>query len=1255
MSGATTVIDIVAQVTDDTARGTASATSNVTKLEQKIKGLATQINSLKGKSKIEVAASLKDMATKGLSKIAEKGKAIAGKVWTVTLKAVDLVTAPFRKIWGLISSPITQVAAMAGISIGLADTINTYKDFEAAMSQVKAISGATGSEFEKLTEKAKQMGATTKYTATETAEAFNYMAMAGWKTEDMLNGIEGIMALAAASGEDIATTSDIVTDALTAFGLKASDTSHFADVLAVASSNANTNVGMMGETFKYVGSVAGAFGYSIEDVGEAIGLMANSGIKSSQAGTALRSIMTRLATDAGASSKKLGALGTLTQKLGVQFYDSTGKTRKFIDVIDDARKAWGGLTDAEKANYAKTIAGQNALAGWDALMNASETDVQKLKSAIENCDGAAQNMADTMLDNLSGSMTLLSSAVDGVKISFGERLAPYIRGLADMITENMPVVEQALSEMMDWVDQKAAVLKTKITEMTNTQEWQNSDIFGKIKIAWDTIIAEPFDEWWNGTGKSWLAGKAEEIGRGIGTALNVGLMALLGVDADGAIADGVSIGRSFAEGFSDGFDGEKVGQALKNAILAGMKGIVSDAATILPGGKEASATAPISAGLLAYGGLKVGKAGYDAYKIGKGLFNGGKAVTSAIGNVTGITEGINIAKTAGQAAAAGNTAAESALVFAEGGALGTGVQVGANAAKAGSAAASAGSTAIPIIGGIISAIGMGFDAHEGTKRAEKWTGSGSTGAKVASGFGAAIGGTGYGIMGDESAGKKALDIVGNAGKGAGIGGAIGAGVGALAGGVGAIPGAAIGAAIGGGIEAGTGMIGGANIAKGFNAAGEAIGKFFTETVPQEAGKFAEKAKGVFTQTIPQAVSGIGEKVGGFFTETIPSAMESAGQSIGGFFTETIPAKFDEFKEGLVSLFEEKIPYALGYATGKLETFFTETIPAKWDEFTTGLTTFFTETVPATIESVGAAIGEFFTSTVPQFFSNLWQGITNFFTQTVAPAIQAVGEAATTFFTETVPGFFKKLWDGVTNFFTETVPQAIETIKQAATTFFTQTVPNKLKELWDGITNFITEQVPAAISAAQEKITGFFESVKESISNFFENLKNSIANFISNAKSSFSAGHADAKSEKHAEGGIMTQPHIGLVGEDGPEAIIPLGAKRKSRGIALWAEAGKRLGILPHAEGGIFGGSPEPQETPEPVPTGGGGGGTNNVNISVSVSMAPAFTINGNGAGSDDSVMETIERHMGEISEAAAWEIAQRLRQIFPNMPMTEVG
>ena len=271
----------------------------------------------------------------------------------------------------------------------------------------------SGEDLAALTDKAKEMGAKTKFSATESAEAMQYMAMAGWKTGDMLNGIEGIMNLAAASGEDLATTSDIVTDALTAFGLSAQDSTHFADVLAQASSNANTNVGMMGETFKYVAPVAGAMGYSAEDVATAVGLMANSGIKASQAGTSLRTILTRMA-------KPTKEVQTAMDQLGVSVIDSDGNMKSLHEIMDDLRSGFSGLSEVEKVNMAATLGETDGMSGLLAIVNASDGDYQKLTDSINNCSGAAANMAETMQNNLGGQLTILGSTAESLALEIYE-------------------------------------------------------------------------------------------------------------------------------------------------------------------------------------------------------------------------------------------------------------------------------------------------------------------------------------------------------------------------------------------------------------------------------------------------------------------------------------------------------------------------------------------------------------------------------------------------------------------------------------------------------------------------------------------------------------------------------------------------------------------------------------------------------------------------------------------------------------------
>lgn len=348
-------------------------------------------------------------------------------VTNTTLAKIDAVGEKLQTVGSQVEGvgkkflPVT--AAVTGLGTA---AVKTAADFDQEMSKVAAISGATGSDFDSLREKAREMGAKTKFSASEAASAMEYMAMAGWKTGDMLDGIEGIMNLAAASGEDLATTSDIVTDALTAFGLSAADSGHFADILAAASSNANTNVSMMGETFKYCAPIAGALGFSAEDTAEAIGLMANSGIKASQAGTSLRSIMNNLAGEVTFAGKNIGEVTIATS-------NADGSMRSLNDILADCRVAFSGLTESEKAANAESLVGKNAMSGFLALMNAGEGDIDKLRGAIENCDGSAESMAETMQDNLNGQLTILKSQLEELAISFGDLLMPTIRKIVSAV------------------------------------------------------------------------------------------------------------------------------------------------------------------------------------------------------------------------------------------------------------------------------------------------------------------------------------------------------------------------------------------------------------------------------------------------------------------------------------------------------------------------------------------------------------------------------------------------------------------------------------------------------------------------------------------------------------------------------------------------------------------------------------------------------------------------------------------------------
>src|SRR5699024_8757239 len=316
----------------------------------------------------------------------------------------------------------------APIAAGFGAAVKKSIDFDDTMRKVKATSGATGSEFTSLKDKALQMGRDTKFSASESAEAMSYMALAGWDTKDMIKGIGGVMNLAAASGEDLATVSDIVTDNLTAFGMKAKDSTHFADVLAQTSSKANTDVEGLGEAFKYAAPVAGALGYTVEDTSIAIGLMSNAGVKGQKAGTALRTMFTNLAKPTKQMKDKM-------DELGISITDSNGEMKPMREVMGNLREKFKGLSKDQQAAAASTIFGKEAMSGALAVINASDEDYKKLTKSIDGSKGASKRMADEMEGGIGGAMRKMKSAVEGMVIALGDALAPMLFKLAGFISK----------------------------------------------------------------------------------------------------------------------------------------------------------------------------------------------------------------------------------------------------------------------------------------------------------------------------------------------------------------------------------------------------------------------------------------------------------------------------------------------------------------------------------------------------------------------------------------------------------------------------------------------------------------------------------------------------------------------------------------------------------------------------------------------------------------------------------------------------
>jgi len=486
------------------------------KNSKEAKSLSKEMKDLNGE--------LKDNKQK-LSDATEQAGEFADALEDADRKASSAATGGFTIFKGVVADLVSNgiqkgIEELKNLSLSAVDTGMT---FTSSMSNVKALSGATAEEMEALTEKAEEMGKKTSFTASQSADALGYMALAGWNTEEMLDGIDGVLNLAAASSMDLATASDIVTDAMTAFGMSADETNRFVDVLAATSTSSNTTVEMLGQSFKYVGAICGAMGYSIEDAGVALGMMANSGIKAEQAGTSLRSLLTRLSTNAGASANSLGALDILTQRLGVSFYDSSGNARDLSDVLVETRAAWAGLNVEEQVNYAKKMAGQEAMTGFLALMSdgaisiesvataidsmgydidalgVSVSDLQtlyksygdetavatalmnqfsmtqedadqvtqllgasltqqttswdSLSNAINNSSGAASEMSDTILDNLQGDVTLMESALDGLKISIFDDVESPLRDVVQGITNDViPAAEDMIGNIKDGIE-----------------------------------------------------------------------------------------------------------------------------------------------------------------------------------------------------------------------------------------------------------------------------------------------------------------------------------------------------------------------------------------------------------------------------------------------------------------------------------------------------------------------------------------------------------------------------------------------------------------------------------------------------------------------------------------------------------------------------------------------------------------------------------------------------------------------------------
>ena len=1255
MSSEEHVIDITVQTHDKVGPGLEKAQGSLRNFDKSIEKTQARLTKL-ARSDYEVAIRAIDRVTPAGSRILATLHGITGRAYNATIGAVDRSAAKVReaqarlmaltsKAWtvtiaakdtikekasGAVSGAVQSVTGMgvqmmagAGIGYGIYDTIKTYMDFEAQMKKVQAISGASGSEFEALTAKAKEMGAATQFSATEAGQALEYMAMAGWKTDDMLSGISGIMDLAAASGEDLGKVSDIVTDALTAFGLKASDSAHFADVLAAASSNSNTNVGMMGETFKYVAPIAGALGYSAEDTAVAIGLMANAGIKGSDAGTALRATMTRLVDPPKDAAEALNALG-------ISVRNSDGTMKPFMQTMKELRSKFGGLSQAEKAQMASSIAGQEAMSGFLAIVNASDSDFEKLTDSIYNADGAAAKMAATMNDNLKGDLKALSSVWESFQLEImsgkgGDGLRSFVQGV-----------------------------KTDLEKFTSYIK-DGFDISDVGRLALDILnqLKNKFLEF-DGIG-SILAGGALA-----GGLLKIISLAKKASDFVRKVTDAKQAGGEATKAAGE------AASAVKSMVV-NAKSVVVNGNPMEGGGTGGGAGGPKGKPSGSGGGGSKGKpAGKFAW--GKWLGRGAAALTAVAGAYDAysiykdnerLTEEAQYAVDSGAQDSSyldrtkqQNTDRLGASIGSTGGALAGGIL----GAKAGAAAGGAigslfgGVGAVPgaAIGGVVGGIGGGI---AGSEAGQMIGGNISEMADAAS--------AAWGKIKDEAA--NTWQWISN---GAGQAwDSVSQGAGQLA--------DTIGQTLSGIAE---------SAGQEWQALKDGAGQAW-DGIVQSAGKIVdaiEQTMSGVADRASQAWQDISSSVGEAMQPVIESAEDVINFIVGlaalawgqiepyvDAGIEYISAAWDSISATVTAVWEGVI----------------SNLAADWEEIT--------ETVNEAVSVVSDVLSEawsYITETagaaweeITELASEAWDGLV----EIVSSAAESVGEAlseAWSYITEEATAAWEAItetasaaWDGITGAFSSLADWFISSVWQPIADFASAAwteVQAIVSAAWDGVCavwgaaagwfmGSVWGPISSAVSSVESAIVGAFQAAYSAVTGIFSGLASWFeSNVIGPVKAKFAeirdlgSSITGLAGSRHAAGGIFNVPHQALVAEDGPEAIIPL--NDHNRGLDILQKAASMMGVdfgneadfTDSGDGGAI--MPVPAAAPAVSAI---SAPASPVSVSVSLGgVSIPITVSGASVTPQD-VATAIRGQLEDIADDIGGQLATKVASIFGNTPV----
>ena len=1242
-------------VEDETGPGFESASRRVSAFDKVVEKAQSRLNKLTG-SRWSATLNFVDKATTVLTNVESKIRSAAGKVWNFTLGVIDKATAPLQGVINLLKNPLIQAGAMIGVSLSVTDAVKTFSDFQSGMNEVFTLTpGISEAAMQNMEDELKGIAKRTGIDLQNTVSAAYQAVSAGVSTDNLSSFMDTASKAAIGGVTDLETAVDGLTSVINAYGKDVMSAETASDLMFTTVRLGKTTFGELADSlFNVVPTAVGA-GVSFNDVSAALAGMTAQGVPTSVATTQLRQAIVELSKSGTETDKTFRSLAGKGFK---DFIAEGGNIQQAFQLLEEHAKSTGlGINDM----FSSVEAGNAVLAltgtGTEAFTNA----MNEMASAAGATDAAYK----TVDKGLGRFMAKVKSTFQVLETNFMGKFDSLFSDLADWFDENAPALESAMDEIATTIADKITEIRDTISEFTSSDEWANADVWGKIAIAWDKIVAEPFSQWWESSGKPWLTEKVAAFGETLGSGITAGLLAILGFDESGAIADGMTIGKSFLDGFKSGLDMDKISEAFTE-WAGDHKGVIAAAGLVAGGKLLGGAAKAFQAAKGLFGGTSGGGGGGGlgsfvstmTVSAGTVIVNGGmasnaaNAVRTAAGGgglppLAGGTPALPGAAGGGRLALpgpAGGTAAAGGLTSA-GSWLSKLLTVGSKSSVVG-----ADGTLLAVQGGIGGALG----SVGGALGSQATTAAGAAAAGGGAIAGGVMGGVGIisGLIdifkGTQTSGKEAQDRYATGGTKIGMvgaGAAAGAGIGAFFGGVGAVPGALIGAGVGG-IGA---MLGGSKIGKMLsdsldeggllNNAGKAIGGFFTETLPN-----------FVTKSIPAAISSAGEAIGGFAS--------SVGEIVGGFFTETIP-----------TFLTEQVPYAVGYVVGAAQVFFTETVPGAVGDMLQTVGTFFTETVPAWAEGVAQRATTFFTETVPAAVGGLLQNVGNFFTETLPAWAEGVGQRAAVFFGETVPTFVGELFTNVGTSFTETIPEWATGAFEAAATFFTEDVPRFIGDLWDNVTGFVTETIPAWGKSIGDKVSGWWDS----ISGWFSDLWDGISGAFSSGKS---AG-AEAAGGKHAEGGIMHAPHMAQVAEDGPEAIIPLGASSRSRGMAVWEQAGDILGantpapvgsndnglgdIIPEGNGGAWS-APQDGEsgndapvytTATPGTTGPAGGqGEPAVTVPVNITINPEIVIQAAAQGmSPEDIVALLKEHIRAMVDDISDEMAEKLARIFANMPV----